>query len=623
MTSTAALPKVADIIDGHAVFHDDMPVWEGIFGEECWPFFKPDSPFFRGHLTSSISWRDFVDGRGHTHPNSIARSKYAFCLTPEIVYDLKIVAVIYGQFPKLIKHSHARKDGQLAPITVKARIDILAKILSIAIITGKKKYNLDIKRTSDIPFSLLKEVIPTYSGRPQELKRALKLLSDPMVQRNLSAPLQWGQPDIEQSSIAWPQSSDIVGTPTLLDTQFLFLLTHCIAAIAKFMAAAGLVAHDSECRALSELSDWYKKPKAARAIDAYYKNGRLDNPTFSNKYGYSRREIRELIGDAHISAMVLVLLLTGIRRSETQFFMRDCLAEEFGYHFFRSKVVKHRPRDTPISEGWLAIDLTKDAYDVLMFVTKKTGCPHLFSAPWRKEKDVAKLHAYRPASLNLIIIRWLERIDIDEFFLGWTFSVHQLRETLVSQLAKQQVGLPFISMQLKHFNSRFNSMPNAVTAGYGQYRKQLMTSVSNRLALEREAALFDVYGEDAKFAGGGAAEHKARIDTFFSGTGLYGKDRERYIKEMAQRGVKLMPTSIGHCAKNFLVATTDAPPPCYGDYHCDPNCTSHVITARSAEVLIMRREFAHNEALCETNSDYKVIWLGLANELDKHIRSLR
>jgi hypothetical protein len=620
MASMAAFPNIADIVAGHALFHDDMPVWEGLFGDEQWPFCKPDSPYFRGHLTSSIPWKDFIDGRGNAHPNSIQRSAYELCLTPEIVGDLKIVAVIYGQFPKLIKHSHATKDGQLTPITVKARIDVLAKILSLAILAGKKKHNINIKKMSDIPFSLLKEVIPIYPGRSDELKRALRVLSDPMVQRNLSAPLQWGRPDIEKSSIAWQQSPDIGGIPTLSDPQFLFLLTHCKTAIANFMAATGLPVHDSECHALSELSDWFNEPNVACAIDAYYRNEKSDGSAFAKEYGYSRSEIRNLIWDAHTSAMVLVLLLTGMRRSETQFLMRNCLVEEFGYCFLRSKVMKHRPRDTPISEGWLAIDLTKDAYDILMFVTERTGSSHLFSPPWRTEKEV--VHGYRPASLNDKIIRWLEQVDIDEIFSGWTFSVHQLRETFVSQLAKQQVGLAFISMQLKHFNSRFNSMPNAVTAGYGQYRKQLMTSVANRLASEREGALFDVYGEDAKFAGGGAAQHKARIDAFFSGLGLFGESREKYIREMAKRGVRLMPTSIGHCAKNFLVATTEAPPPCYGDYHCDPNCNSHIITARSAEILIMRSEFAYNEALCETNPDHKVIWLELASELDKHITSL-
>lgn len=149
-----------------------------------------------------------------------------------------------------------------------------------------------------------------------------------------------------------------------------------------------------------------------------------------------------------------------------------------------------------------------------------------------------------------------------------------------------------------------------------------MTRITNRLAVAREEALTDVYGEDARFAGGGGAAHKERIDAFFSGLGLFGEEREQYIQDMARRGVKLMPTSIGHCAKNFLIATDDAPPPCYGDYHCDPNCHSHVITARSVNVLRLRRDHALTEATLETDKRYKIIWLGLAETLDKHITVL-
>ncbi|WP_322074214.1 hypothetical protein [Burkholderia cepacia] len=129
-------------------------------------------------------------------------------------------------------------------------------------------------------------------------------------------------------------------------------------------------------------------------------------------------------------------------------------------------------------------------------------------------------------------------------------------------------------------------------------------------------------GEDAKFAGGGGEAHKARIDAFFSGMALYGKDREAYIKELARRGVTLMPTSIGHCAKNFLELADNENPPCYGDHQCDPNCSSHVITARSADVLKMRREAALNEARLETRQGHKVIWLGLVEQLDKHLSKL-
>lgn len=613
------IPEVSDIIAGRAAFRDDLPVWHGFFGHDIWPFVEPESPLYNGQVSSSLVWNDYIDGRGatHHHPNSAYRSTYELCLTPDIVHDLKIAAVICGYFPTLVKHSHA-KSGQLAPITVKARIDDLAKLFSLVIVTARRNLNLYIWQLSQISFELLKEVIPTYPGPSTQLKRALKLISDPTVQSNLSAPLQWGQVDLDNPSIAWREKPQPRGIPPLLDSQFLFLLKYCKESITHFKTAAGLTIHDAECRALERSSQWFNDKSASTALDAYY-GFKGSSTDFRNAFGHSLAEIHKINGEGHISALVLILLLTGIRRTETVFLKRDCLVSLHGYWFLRSKVVKHRPKDTPISEGWLVIDLTRDAYDILMFITQKTGNPNLFSSPFRGYESE---HGYRGATLNKKISQWLEKIDIHGLFSGWKFSVHQCRETLVAQLANQEVGLPFISMQLKHFHSQFNSMPNAVTAGYGQYRKQLMTRITNRLAVAREEALTDVYGEDARFAGGGGAAHKERIDAFFSGLGLFGEEREQYIQDMARRGVKLMPTSIGHCAKNFLIATDDAPPPCYGDYHCDPNCHSHVITARSVNVLRLRRDHALTEATLETDKRYKIIWLGLAETLDKHITVL-
>ena len=95
-----------------------------------------------------------------------------------------------------------------------------------------------------------------------------------------------------------------------------------------------------------------------------------------------------------------------------------------------------------------------------------------------------------------------------------------------------------------------------------------------------------------------------------------------YIKAMARRGVKLMPTSIGSCTKNFATSTDDRPPPCYGDYQCDPDCQSHVITERCARALVARKEHALVEAEKESEGDYKSIWLSLADKLDGHIKKL-
>ncbi len=618
-------PTLEAIIAGHAAFNPDMPVWLGTFGADTWPFIEESSPLWKGHASSSIVWRDYIEGRGATlgHPSSFAKAKYSYCLTSEIVADLKVAAAVYAFFPKLLKDSRSTKL-QVDPKTVKGRIDDLAKFFSLVIIKGYSKYGLVITNLWQVSFSLLKEVISEFPGRGGHLKRALKLISDPAVQKNLSRALQWGLLDITKSYIVWPDSPDEGGIATLPDSHFLFLLDYCKRAVARFKWVQGMGMHDAECRDLAP-ADSVLRETLRRAVAAYYDgktNPEIQATHFELRYGVAATEVANLIRDAHAAALLLILLFTGMRSSETLFLTLDCLTHEHGYWFLKSKVVKGRPKDIPVSEGWLAIELTRDAYDVLAFFCRLTGSEFLFSTPFpgfhRRGKGYTS-----DGTLNTKFGRWIKRIDTNRLFSEWRFSVHQCRETLVSQLARQEVGLPFISMQLKHFQSQFNRMPNAVTAGYGQYRTQLMTSVANQIAEAREAALLDVYGENASFAGGGGAKHKARIDAFFAGLGLFGEDRVQYIKAMAKRGVKLMPTSIGSCTKNFFAVGGDPVPPCYGDFQCDPDCSSHVITERCASALVARKQHALTEAQKEPNPDYKVIWVGLAERLGLHIQKLR
>jgi integrase len=487
---------------------------------------------------------------------------------------------------------------------------------------GERTRDLVVSRLDEIPFGLIKEVVPKYPGRSSHLKRALKLISDPMVQKNLRAPLQWTLLDITKSSLAWNEPKDAGGIPTLSDRQFLFLLDRCKYFITRFKRAAGIDIHDIECRSISADEGSITRHLDRDVIDAFYAdrilNGRVVR--FEKKYGVPAGDVTDLIRDAHLSALMVMLLFTGMRSSETKFLKRGCLLFEHGYWFLKSKVVKAQPKEMPPVEGWLAVDITMDAYEVLSFVCERTGCNYLFSSPFVGYAKSGR--GYSGCSLNTKFSRWIKRNDTEGLFFGWHFSVHQCRETLVSQLAKQEVGLPFISMQMKHFHSRLKSMPNAVTAGYGQYRAQLFASVAGRMAEARETALLDVYGETAKFAGGGAERHKARIDAFFSGLGLFGPRREGYIRDMARRGVRLMPTSIGSCTKNFLQRATNSPAPCYGDYQCDPDCHSHVITDRCARALLVRREHALAKMRNESNDDTRDIWAGLANKLDRHIRKL-
>ena len=608
------------VMTGSAVFDADMPIWMGKFGDETWPFLADDEPLSRGASSNAITWLDYRQGRGATfgHFNSSKKSRYSCCLTSAIVADLKIAAVIHANFPAILNNAKNGKK-QLDPKTVKARIDELAKIFSAVIASAKAKYNLSINRLQEISFGLLKESIAVHAGRGAHLKRALKLISDPIVQNNISAPLQWQLVDIEKGSIRWPKTVIGPGIPTLEDAHFLFIQNHCISSITRFKRLMDMTLH---CDELGDSQDLKLtlNPKAFSETVHHFLKFHPSGGDYVPRNGFGYKEFEALISDVQCSSMMLILLLTGMRSSETKFLLRDSLVFENGYWFIKSKVVKNRPKDLPIGEGWLAVDIVRDAYDVLAFFCEITGNEYLFSSPFGR--FVPHARGYAMNSLNTKFSRWLPTFDVGGLYSGWKFSIHQCRETLVFQLAKQQVGLPFISMQLKHFQSRFYGMPNDVTASYGKYRAGLMTAVASRIAGARESALFDLFGESARFAGGGAPAHKVRVDTFFAGIGLFGEERVRYIKSLAIRGVKVQPTSIGGCTRNFELPVEDTVPPCYGDFECDPECGSHVITERGALALAARRDHALVQAQRESNSEFKIIWFGLAKKLDGHVKKL-
>lgn len=613
---------LAALNNGTAIFSSAMPIWLSTFGDPVWFYIDETSPMYTGLTSSGIVWNDYLHGRGATFgaPGSRHKSRFVLCLTPEIVDDLKVAAYAYAHFPRLLSGAK-RKKGQVHPTTVKARVEELAKFLSHVIVYAHNTLGLKIERLSDISYSILRDSLASYTPS-QHLERALKLISDPVIQSNLSARLQWQSLDIANLSAELPDGGAGSAIPTLSDAQFLFLLEYSKRSIAKFMTLAGLTTQDSEIRNLGQSEAGERLIAMQDAVECYFITGQDDlrSRDFIGSFGMSRGEIFDVASEAHTSAMMIIFLLTGMRSSDSKYLMTDCLVNKNGYWFLNSKLVKGKSRDAPIAEGWLAIEIVRDAYAVLHYLCKSTGNRHLFSS--FVAGDNSGLHGYRGTSLNTKFKRWIEKIDIGGLFAGWSFSVHQCRETLVDQLAKQEVGLPFISIQLKHFHSRFYNMPNSVTAGYGNYRSELLKSTANRMAIAQEEAFLDVYGENAKFAGGGGVPHKARIDKFFTGLALYGEDRETYIRAMARRGAKLMPTSIGHCSKNFISLEDTNDPACYGDYQCDPQCSSHVVTERSARALSARRDHAMLQAEAEPSKDFKVIWVTLAEKLDSHVQRL-
>jgi hypothetical protein len=359
---------------------------------------------------------------------------------------------------------------------------------------------------------------------------------------------------------------------------------------------------------------------AKDATDYYYLTENLDtNPSYwmRNFNMPSAGFLTDWLYDVQTTAIWIMLTFTGMRETEIQLLKNGCLEEKNGYFFFKSKVIKHQKKNKTLVEGWLAIDISIDAYEVLISLLSYFDTDYLISSI---KKKMNTGQPYRLGVLNAKFKRWIIKKDKEYIFKN-IFSVHKCRETLVHHLARNEVGLPFISMQLKHFNRKFNSIPNEVTSGYGNYQKVLMDGINNHRSTAREEVFLELYGENSNFAGGGGEAHKLRIDAFFTGLGLFGDERRQYIKRMAKQNITLMPTSIGTCNHNFI-ATSKETPPCYGDFSCDPECQNHVISPSCGNTLKERKRHAEKIKVKEVDEHKVEVWNGLIERFDKHLNKL-
>lgn len=611
-SAKSLIPSLQNIINGNVDIDPNCPIWYSKFKHDEWIFISEESPYFRGDEKSCINWNSFLEGSDKTK-----NQRYERCLTQTMINELKIVAFIYSNYPALLPKSKTKKttvDGK----TVKDRILELVKIGSMLVKYARNEKSIEINSFSDITYDMLKTNAPIIGGRPDHLKRALCLIAEPSIQKCLPTPLQFTSRDVRSKSIFWGTQKSKEHIATLSDAQFLFLLNYCKQSISEFKQAMKFDIHDNDISDYARADIVEKFTDGKSILEDYIWVANSKYPNLKINHGYTIGELVQLYRNAHLSSMLIILLFTGMRDTEFTVLKKGSLAisKTDGLKYLFSLVIKRENEAKPETDKWLVIPLVEDAYDILLYACEKTGNNYLFSSPVK----VVRKNGQGYSNLNEIFNRFIQKIDVNNLFTNYSFSVHQCRETLVYQLAKHKVGLPFISKQLKHFYNRFNKMPNEVTSGYGNYKSNLFFSIQSKMAMARENVLNDIYGEGKTFAGGGGKAHKARIDAWFKGNGLFGEDRINYIKKLANSSVSLMTTSIGICSHNFIAnADGELPPPCLGDYTCDPDCHNHVISEGCASALKERKKFALNQSEKEENLNVKISWIALSEQLDKHI----
>jgi integrase len=303
-------------------------------------------------------------------------------------------------------------------------------------------------------------------------------------------------------------------------------------------------------------------------------------------------EFRRYINFVSYSACYLVAQYTGMRPSElSEILVESCMEQESDYWLLISNVIKHRQGLAKLfDDKWIAIPIVRDSIRAACFIAKVKQNPYLFSSVDTVAQG-AEPNSMTSLGISFQFKAFFEEILTDEEFEILEFSPYTLRHTLAYHMARAELGLPFISHQLKHFGDLIggagqNKAFSAVTLGYGALAEILSkggrSSGKTPTQMAGEEYIHSYCDPDANYAGPNAVSHKARMQKVFSGYMAAGYTKEQIIAQMAKKRMAIINVGQGFCYGGQR-EVFDESLPCIGSLRCNPNrCKNAVVTKAHA-----------------------------------------
>ena len=184
------------------------------------------------------------------------------------------------------------------------------------------------------------------------------------------------------------------------------------------------------------------------------------------------------------------------------------------------------------------------------------------------------------------------------------FNQYMTRHTLAYQLYRADLGLPFISHQLKHVVDVVDKYTSTggisdVTLSYGEIADHLADdSVKGKRTIRKQAEIEyieNTMNPDSTYLGGKGAEHTERLKKAFEGYMAAGYNKDDIYAAMAEQGMAVINVGTGFCyggkAEDF-----DESIPCIGSLRCNPiRCSNAIVT--KAHAAKWREVYVSNKAL--------------------------
>jgi integrase len=614
-----ALDDQRAVVSGQFHFHADLPITErSRFGDPEWNWFTERNRRFRILPESKmcIDWSRITAGVRRMKPRAKRVPKsHRLCvpqLPKEIIEDLRRAFYIIILFPWLVRG----KKGRKKPITIVQEVALCVNFLSyVRSERLRTQPRSQINKLSDFTLFDIRKGIETCPYAIRDLKSVLLLLAGEVVQANLKhGRLQWNTHDIKR--LHWPPSRECKPIQSLPDALFALLSNTSADLVLEFHLLMGNATRDPNTESARPKSDQRNWPRFREMFESYVIRRQLlrskgpkwissHTREFIKTFGFEPRLLSEFLRDVRVAAFQIILLYTGMRYSEAASIQRGCLIKRNGITLIKSTLIKNEPSNLPIDQDeWVAIPIVEDAIRALEEFSRCNFNNFLVSN-FDTVRAGADGNPLSVKGLTFCLNGYLDKIDERGVWKDWELTPHQYRHGLVKQLSEADVGIPYITRQLKHYHSLLSERSyriNPTTTIYGMQRQRIVGNAVGVRAFRsaKTKVANDLYGEGRRFAGGGAVLHVNRTEAFFKGIGLEGTAREKYIEKFSKSGGNEIRTGVGYCLRNHVdpKKLAEAPPPCIGDLQCNPHSCVHSVVpeGRKADVIARYRYAARQLA---------------------------
>ena len=578
------------------------------FGDNCWHFYDADNPRLRNYSEAALTilWGD--------------NGSRAYSALPTATLQvIKLFAFLYLHVPAAVGSTKRQGAPKNHPHTVCEAAKLLLQFLGHV----HEKSLLDggslppAASLHDLSVKHLRESLQDWDvGRGSDLRRILIYLANPVIQRACEgfAP-HWTPTDIRALEFKTTQVRDdydpvypnplfrlISNTATDDVTGFLRFIreTPCtdspgiIPGPFNSLIATGPVIIETYVAYRERQDLWQRYKNGGKPGD-----GMAAKRSCIERMGCTTGELLEYFRRVHEAACALIALYTGARYSDLTGFKVGCLQRIRGVWYLVGTHIKQVDIDAPSDQDlWPAIPAMRDALRCLEIFTKFTKNNFLISGLGTVETGEGK--AYSSNGLTQALERYISRIDAAGTWEAIRISPHRCRHTLAHQLARADLGLPFIAHQLKHLHSALRSVPPQVTLTYGGISDLKMERAVQAPMLHYELAK-SLYDPDSPLAGGGSDEFSQRRKQYFEGKMASGMGKDAIIHALAAQAIPFSSVGMGYCLGRREIKNKDGStqkPACIGSLQCSPDmCPNALVTREHAH--LWRKVQKQNEELAE------------------------